>query len=148
MKRIFLALLVSVSAILMSGCSTVEYFMIVNESDAPLEIVLKWKDGLKGPLRKHSYVGFNGRKFDRLEPLDDMKAGDKNEIRIMLDPKQAISVHSIYQWPREAIRRLVDSDYRVYQIDLKGAKGEMHLSGEQAWFQFREMDQGYFLIYR
>ncbi|HNQ15054.1 MAG TPA: hypothetical protein PKM58_05790 [Pyrinomonadaceae bacterium] len=148
MTRIFLVLLISAFVLSLTACSVRYDFMIVNETDAPLEIGLKWNDVLKVPLRTYSYLSFDGKKFEQLELIHTSDVGEKQEIRVVLEPKQALSVHSIDEWPREAIRRMVDSEYRIYQIDLKGSKGEIHLSGEQTWNQFREMDGGYFLIYR
>lgn len=151
MVRLILGVFLFGAVIFLSGCSVIDDFLIVNDSDASLKVGLKWKEGLLTPLRIFTFDRFNGRKFERLEPLSDVAMGfaeERDEILVTLQPRQALHVHRVREWSQEHIRKMVDSDYRIYEIDLNGSKGNVRLTGEQTWFQFQRLDNGYFLVYR
>ncbi len=154
MHRTAICVLVFLLPFIVSGCSTIENFYVVNGSDSPLEVSVKWRANLYSGLGKYKSASFDGKRFEKLESLpafseeEIVAAETKNEIVVVLQPREMLRVHGVLNKSKEQIAKGIDDSFHIEYLGLKGKKGNMELSGEQTWFQFREMDQGYFIIYR
>ncbi len=154
MRRTALFVLVFLLPFVVSGCSTVEDFFVVNSSDSKIEVSVKWRDNLYSGLQKYKFERFDGKKFERIElgsaftSEEIGKAEEKNEILVVLQPREMLRVHGVLNKSREEIANKVDESFHIEYLSLKGTKGNIEMSGEQAWYQFRELGQGHFIIYR
>ena len=154
MKRIVLLSLILCSIILLSGCSYVDDFIIVNNSNGVIEIEYKWKENLYSTPYKFRFERFDGETFNKLEAIDGFtkeqidSAEEKNIFRISLEPKQALRIHAISNFEDKDFDTKVDESFRINFLSLKGINGSIELMDDQVWFQFRKMDKGYFIIYK
>lgn len=154
MRKAAITVLFTFLALLVTGCSTIDDFFVVNSSDSVLEVSVKWRENLYSGLRRYKFERFDGKRFERLEmanafsPEEIGVAEEKNEIRVLLEPREILRVHGVLNESRESIAKAVDSSFRIEFLSLKGKRGTVELTGDQVWYQFHEMDQGYFLVYR
>jgi len=154
MKRIVLLSLILCSIILLSGCSYVDDFIIVNNSNGVIEIEYKWKEELHSSPYKFRFERFDGKTFNKLETIDSFtkeqidSAEEKNIFQISLEPKQALRIHAISNFEDKDFDTKVDTSFRINFLSLKGINGSIELTGDQVWFQFRKMDKGYFINYK
>lgn len=154
MKRLVLLSLILCSIMLLSGCSYVDDFIIVNNSNGVIEIEYKWKENLHLTPYKFRFERFDGKTFDKIEVIGGFTkeeidfAEERNTFRISLEPKQALRIHAINNFEDKSFDTKVDESFRVNFLSLKGINGSIELTGDQVWFQFRKMDRGYFIDYK
>lgn len=70
MKRFAVLVLILLFAFLLSSCSYGYDFMIVNNSDAVLEIEYRWQGNLAASPYKFRFENFDGKTISKLEPIE------------------------------------------------------------------------------
>lgn len=154
MKKFILLTLIIWSTLLFSGCSNINDFYIANNSNDILEVELKWDKDLYDTPYKFNFEKFNDKTFEKLEDISGFTkeeielAEQANTFRVLLEPKQALRIHRINHPKKEKIRTTVDESFRINFLRLKGKTGTIEMTGDAIWFQFREIDNDYFIIYK
>ncbi|CAN5635458.1 hypothetical protein BH20ACI4_BH20ACI4_02970 [soil metagenome] len=154
MKRLFLFSLIICSTLLLAGCSYSNDFFIANNSDGILEIEFKWNENLYVTPYKFKFEKFNDKIVERLEAVGSFtkeeieSAEQTNTFRVTLDPNQALRIHSIISEENEKTRTTIDKSFRINFLRLKGKNGTIELTGDQIWFQFRQVENDYFIVYK
>lgn len=156
MKRMMAAALLVASAALLSGCSVICDFVIVNESGAPLEVRYAPKPEAAPPNALPAVPGVLGAdKVDesvrqwRNVPAErytiDSKTG---HVWVKVLPGEALLVARLSNYSGHESQS-GDSGFNIDSISLDGAKGSMKYQGRQALTQF--IDDGsctYVIRYR
>lgn len=155
MKRFGVLVLILLFAILLSGCSYGYDFMIVNNSDAVLEIEYRWQGNLASTPYKFRFENFDGKTFSKLEPIEgsfteeDFELAERAKFfRVSLEPKQALRIYAIYNVERDKVEGKLDESFNIDYLKLKGNKGTIEITGKQVWIQFQQTQGNYFMIYR
>lgn len=152
MKKFTLLSLILSLSIFLPGCSYGYDFIIANVSDGVLEIELKWKENLYSTPYKFKFETFDGKTFEKLEAIDGFTkeeieaAEEKNSFKISLEPKQALRIHTMINEERDDNK--LNESFHINYLNLKGKRGIIEMTNEQIWFQFRKINQDYFIIYK
>lgn len=155
MKRFAVLVLTLLLAILLSGCSYGYDFMIVNNSEAVLEIEYRWQGSLASTPYKFRYENFDGKTFSKQEPIDgsftkeDFESAERDKVfQVSLEPKQALRIFVIYNVEKDKIESKLDESFNINHLKLMGSKGTIEMTGKQVWLQFQQIQDNYFIIYR
>ena len=141
---------------LMSSCSGISDFMIVNLSSASIQVELSIKqDGgdndVRARLNEYLASAVLGRKPAsetkewgkewKVFALENLKVDDsRGEIRVSLAPNEAARVERISSYHRESA--LQRGRFRIASIGIAGSNGRLSLTGDQARTQFQENGSG------
>ncbi len=152
MKRLILIGFVLGMSIILTGCSYGYNFFIANVSNNILEVELKWKENLYSSPYKFKFENFDGKSFEKLESADGFtkeeieSAEAKKSLKISLEPKQALRIHLIHN--KEIDENKADESFRFKHLSLKGGNGNIQLTDDQIWFQFRKIKTDYVILYK
>ena len=143
MKRTLTAALLLGAALLLSGCSAICEFVIVNESGAPLEVRYTHKPSGMPPNGRIEVPGVlgadkvseSGREWKTPPPeryTIDYKTG---HVWAKVEPGEAVLVARMLNYPGHESRHS-DSSFYIDALSLDGSKGSAKYQGRQALTQF------------
>ena len=143
MKRAITAALLLASAALLSGCSVICEFVIVNESGAPLEVRYTHKPSGMPPAGRIEVPGVVGadkvnktsREWRNVPPeryTIDYKTG---HVWAKVEPGEAVLVARMLNYPGHE-SQYSDSSFYIDGLSLDGSKGSAKYQGRQALTQF------------
>jgi hypothetical protein len=153
MKRKFAAVLLLASALMSSGCSIICEFIVVNDSDAPLEVRYTHKPSAmphEGRFQVPGVVGAgrvddSGKEWRQVPPeryTIDYKTG---HVWVKVLPGEALRVAEITNYSGHD-RQSDDSLFHIDSLSLDGARGSAKYQGRQAMTQFVDTDGGTYVI--
>jgi hypothetical protein len=149
--KIILPLLL-MPVVLSLACSRSYHFVIVNDSDGPLEVKYTFKpsdlppDNNPRPMKKSAKDVENSEGEWRDIPVGQYQGDFKSgKVMVTLAPGEALRVDRISNYPGHASEHS-DSYFHIANISLTGAKGSVIYEGRQALTQFREQSDGLYVI--
>ena len=153
LMRMFAAALPLAAAALLSGCSIVCEFIVVNKSDAPLEVRYTHKPSAMPPNAPPAVPGVlsadkvnnTGREWRNVPPeryTIDYKTG---HVWVKVLPGEAVLVAQMMNYPGHD-SQYSDASFQIDSLSLEGARGSAKFQGRQAMTQFLNARGGTFVI--
>ncbi len=140
MRRILLAvLLISVS--LLAACSYMADFVVVNESDEPIEVRYKVGETSIDPFAVNgkpatlpaSRLNASDRQWRELPPAQYAFNRESRRVTAPLMPGEGLRVTRQKDWGEGTI---IEIKFPVEEINIRGAHGELTLTGDQVYKSF------------
>ena len=157
MNRSFRLVLVVAVALLCSSCSFINSFIVVNRSGAVLEVTYR----MKPPNLPGATTSLSDRPPETLpvsqlgeqvpwQPLPTSRyklEPSKNLVTLTLNPDEALSLTRCRPANGASTGDCEPDDFDIAEIGLRGANGEIKLTGEQAHKTFVRNKNTYTLTY-
>jgi len=146
MKLKIKSIAVLIFALLLSACSTVEEFIIVNNSNAVLNVEYRYKSQnlFFSELKKISADNLmNSDKKWRELSVDEYQIDEKTKtVKAIIAPHEALIIE------KEVNYRGHDSEEsNIEELTLSGINGTLEFEGKQAQTQFEKQENGDYMIF-
>lgn len=144
-----LALLLLTSAL--AACSYSTSFVVVNESDEPVEISYRYKShAAGGPFELDErpakiaadLLRGNGGNWQELRPSDYELDRENRIVRVRVMPHEALRIHTFLNYRGHEDTR----SYPLEEISIRGGNGEVKYTGEKARTSFSEMSTSLYTL--
>ncbi|HEX8653176.1 MAG TPA: hypothetical protein VF708_20340 [Pyrinomonadaceae bacterium] len=152
MKRAVTSLALLVMVLALSSCQSIDNFVVINGSDAPIEVVYTFMRTSSGDIhveKPQMMDAANLKNTDRTwEPassdryLIDSQAG---RVTVRLAPGKVLLLTSATNYRKESAE--ADADFGISSLSLVGAKGSIKLEGRQARMLFRYEEKYHVITY-
>lgn len=144
----------ALAALGLSSCSFIASFVVVNRSDAPLEVQYTFKGGAgraccagDGPARLTLKELEGDRPWKKLQEGEYFYNSTAGSVAVVLRPGEALLVERAVNFVGHGPQP--DPDFRIGSVRLTGASGTVFYEGLQAQTAFAEDDSNlYALTYR
>jgi hypothetical protein len=153
MKRILTSLILLSMVLVLSSCSSIDDFVVVNRSDAPVEVIytfMRSESGESHVEQPRIMETTDLRKADRVweeipsgQYVLDAKTGT---VAVRLAPGKALRLNTSVNY-REGSED-ADTKFGIVTLSLAGAKGSIKLEGRQARMFFRYEEKCHVLTYQ
>lgn len=152
MKRVFSCLILLAMVLVLSSCSSIDDFVVINRSDVPVEVVYTFMRRGSSELHVEPPRIMDATSLtntDRLwgdvpreQYVLDTKTGT---VAVKLAPGMALLLKSATNYQEDS--EYADADFGISTLKLTGAKGSINLEGRQARMLFRYEEQCHVIIY-
>lgn len=156
-KILALVLLIAYSSLL-TACSYAADFVIINESDSPIDVRYTVKRSTVGPLvasglpatiEASQLSSHGGQQWKELAGNQYQLIQESNVdiaiVRVM--PKEALRITDVRDYKGHSAQRNIN--FPIEEINITGASGELILTGKQTRLAFMEVSKAlYTLTYR
>ena len=146
MKLKIKCIAVLIFALLLCACSTVEEFIIVNNSNAALKVEYRYKNQnlFFGELRKISADNLMNSVKNWLElSTDEYQIDQKTKtVWVTIAPNEALIIEKEVNYlghDRE--------EFNIERLNLSGINGTLEFEGKQAQTQFEKQENGDYVIF-
>lgn len=151
MKRKILFFILLPLVLSLSGCSISYTYVLINETDQPIEVVYKLKR--VSPEAPAEYVSNEGPALLTVKELEKSKYEWHELTSDQYEFDRTTGTYKVSLGPDEVLRVTSngggDDDFDIASISIRGAKGSVELKGDQTRAQFKgESDTRYVLRYR
>ncbi len=151
MKRKILFFILLPLVLSLSGCSMSFTYVLVNETDQPIEVIYKLKR--TSPDAPAQYVSNEKPAVLTVKELEKSRHEWRDLTSNQYEFDGATGTYKVSLGPDEVLRitsnRGGDDDFDIASISIRGAKGSVDLKGDQTRAQFKgESDTRYVLRYR
>ena len=152
MKKVFVSLALIVMVLAITSCQSSDDFVVVNRSDAPIEVVYVFLRSSSGyinveepRLMETSKLKDVDRRWEpapRDQYLIDPQAG---RVAVQLAPGKALRLNGTTNYREESAD--ADARFGISSLSLTGAKGSIRLEGRQARMLFKYEEKYHVLNY-
>jgi hypothetical protein len=154
MKRTMIIVVALSAALLSSACSVSYEFVIVNESDAPLEVKYILKPSAMPPHGQIEVPAvLSSDRLSRAErpwvtlPYERYHIDHgSGHVTVRLGPHEALRVADIMNYSGHE-SEYSESRFPIASLSLNGARGSVSYEGRQAMTQFVKSDSAYLIKY-
>jgi predicted membrane GTPase involved in stress response len=152
MKRVLNCLTLLIIVLMLSACSSIDDFVVINRSDVPVEIVYTFTRTESGEIHvKQPRImdATNLKNTDRPweeipreQYVLDAKTGT---VAVRLAPGKALLLNRATNYREDS--EYADTSFGISTLNLTGARGSIRLEGRQARMLFRYEEKCHVLIY-
>ena len=152
MKKLFIIIGVLMMMLALSSCQSIDHFVVINRSNAPVEVIYIFIRGSSGNIhveKPSTMEADNLKDVDRTwEPvpsdryLIDPQAG---KVAVQLAPGKALRLNTATNYRRDSAD--ANTDFGISSLSLIGAKGSIKLEGQQARMLFKYEEKCHVIVY-
>lgn len=152
MKRVFISLGLLVMVLSLSSCQSIDNFVVINRSDAPVEVIYIFIRASSGDIHVEEprmMEAANLKDFDRTwetvpsdQYLIEPQAG---RVTVRLAPGKALRLNKATNYRKESAE--ADADFGISSLSLIGARGSIRLEGRQARMLFKYEEKCHVITY-
>jgi len=151
MKHKFILIVSLMSVLVLSACSVRSDFVVVNESDHPIEVQYQFKPSISKtapladsiqPPAKLEVKEFqkSGREWKNVPEEQFHYDNRTGVVTVMVVPGEALLLDYVYNYS--------ELDFDLDSLSLTGAQGIIKLEGRQTFMQFKEESGSFVIRYR
>jgi hypothetical protein len=137
----------------LASCSIGYDFVIVNESEAPIEVTLEvreayWNDFFQYVLAKQQMSkSYDPEQWKGLAPAEFSADQEKRLVVLTIKPREALRVESVTNYDEDSLMRA--QQFKLRGIRITGQAGEVNHTGDQARAQFCSSQSSHYeIVYR
>lgn len=151
MKHKFIFIVIMMSVLVLSACSVRNDFVVVNESDDPIEVQYQFKPSnsktapLAGSFQPPAKLGLkefqkSGREWKEMSEEQFQYDSSAGIVTVMVASDEALLLDYVYNYS--------ESSFDLTSLSLTGAQGSIRLEGRQTFMQFREESNSFVIRYQ
>jgi hypothetical protein len=136
-----------------ASCSIGYDFVIVNESEAPIELTLEireayWNYFFQNVLAKQQMSkSYDPEQWKGLAPAEFSADEGKRLVVLTIKPREAVRVESVTNYDKDSLTGA--QHFKLKGLRITGQAGEVNHTGDQARAQFRASQSGHYeIVYR
>ena len=152
MKKFFISLVLLVMALALSSCQSIDNFVVINRSGAPVEVIyifIRASSGVIHVEEPRVMDATNLKDVNRTwEPIPNDQyqiEPQTGRVKVRLASGKALRLTSATNYQRESPD--ADADFGISSLSLLGAKGSIRLDGRQARMLFKYEDKCHVIAY-
>lgn len=151
MKHKFIFIVIMMSVLVLSACSVRNDFVVVNESDGPIEVQYQFKLSISktaplvGSFQPPAKLGIkeflaSGREWKDVSEEQFYYDDRTGILTVMVAPDEALLVDYVYNYS--------EFSFDLASLSITGALGSIRLEGSQTFMQFREESNSFVIRYQ
>jgi hypothetical protein len=137
----------------LASCSIGYDFVIVNESEAPIEVTLEvreayWNYFFQYVLAKQQMSkSYDPEQWKGLAPAEFSADQEKRLVVLTIKPREALRVESVTNYDEDSLTGA--QHFKLKGLRITGQAGEVNHTGDQARAQFRASQSSHYeIVYR
>ena len=152
MKKLVFSLGLLLMVLALSSCQSIDHFVVINRSDAPVEVTYVFMRAASGIIHVEEPRMMDAAKLEdenriwepvpRDQYLIETQAG---KVVVRLGPGKALLLNTANNYQED--RADADARFGISSLNLVGAKGSIKLEGRQARMLFKFEEKCHVITY-
>ena len=152
MRKVCISLALIVMVLALSSCQTIDHFVVVNRSNAPVEVIYVFTRASSGDIHVEEPLMMDAADLKDVDRTWEPVARDQylieqqaGRVTVRLLPGKALWLNSATNYRKESAD--ADADFGISSLSLVGAKGSIRLEGRQARMLFKYEEKCHMITY-